>query len=105
MAADNRSSRNLDRSARLETRNPLLALPSYQQLLALPPEAQAALRAILGDIRVDAAKRAETSWQQNKGPMAAYWKAVAVYALHLRRDLCRKRSSSAYTASSAQVAA
>jgi hypothetical protein len=79
-----------DRSARIETRNPLLGLPSYQRLLALPEDAQAVLRDVLGDLRVDAAERAETAWRQRKGPMAAYWRAVSVYALHLRRDLCRK---------------
>lgn len=78
------------RSARIETRNPLLALPSYQRLLALPLESQQVLRDILGDLRVETAAKAEKSWRQNKGPMAAYWKAVSVYALHIRRDLARR---------------
>lgn len=33
------------------------------------------------------AARAQHSWAQNKGIMAAYWKAVSVYARHIRRVL------------------
>lgn len=76
-----------DRSTAAETRNPLTTLPSYRKLLALPEETQAVLRDILGELRADAARRAEQSWQRKKGPMAVYWKAVSVYAFHLRRDL------------------
>lgn len=65
--------------------NPVLGLPAAVRLQALPPEAKAALVAVLRDIRSDAATRAEESWKRNKGPMAAYWKAVSVYALHISR--------------------
>jgi hypothetical protein len=73
-----------DRSARREVRNPVLGLPAAQRLQQLPPEAREALQLILRDIAVDAAGRAQVSWRQNKGPMAAYWKAVSVYAKHIR---------------------
>lgn len=76
-----------ERAARREVRNPVLALPSARRLSALPPEAAAALRAILIDIRVDASVRAQESWRKHKAPMAAYWKAVAVYAGHIARSL------------------
>lgn len=81
----------MDRSARAEVRNPILALPSVARLQGLPPEAQAALRAILDDLARDAAAKAQVSWRQNKAPMAAYWKAVSVYAKHVRAVLPRRR--------------
>lgn len=77
----------LTRSNRPETRNPLLALPSAGRLAGLPPEAKEALRALLLDIRVDAAERAQICWRRHKAPMAVYWKAVSVYAGHIVRAL------------------
>lgn len=76
------------RSARPDVRNPLMGLPSAIAIQALPAEARAALRAVLLDIRKDAQVRAEKCWRTHKAPMAAYWKAVAVYAGHTSR-LCR----------------
>jgi hypothetical protein len=73
------------RSLRTDVRNPLLALPGIAELKALPPEFRIALARILGDIAIDAKGRAEKCWRSHKAPMAAYWKAVAVYAGHARR--------------------
>jgi hypothetical protein len=75
----------MDRSARREVRNPVLALPSIQGVLDLPPESREAIGALLADLVSDARGRAQVSWKQNKGPMAAYWKAVGAYAEHVRR--------------------
>lgn len=75
---------HLDRSSRREVRNPLVALPAMAAIQALPTESRLAIVALLNDLASDAAGRAEKSWRQNKGPMAAYWKAVSVYAKHLR---------------------
>jgi len=75
------------RSSLAVVRNPLLALPSAQVLRSLPPEARNAFRSLLLDIRKDAQVRAEKCWRQHKAPMAAYWKAVAVYAGHTARLL------------------
>lgn len=75
------------RSTRAEVRNPVLALPSAVKLKALSPEAREALREVLGDIALDARERAEKCWRSHKAPMAAYWKAVSVYAGHTRRAL------------------
>lgn len=75
------------RSSLAETRNPLLKLPGARLLLNLPPEAKAALRAVLLDLRRDAQLNADKCWRKHKAPMAAYWKAVAVYAGHLSRCL------------------
>ena len=75
------------RSSLAEVRNPLLALPSAKALRSLPPEAREAMRGLLLDIRKDAQARAERCWRQHKAPMAAYWKAVAVYAGHTARLL------------------
>lgn len=76
-----------DRSAAREVRNPVLALPGARALAALPAEQRAALRALLLDLRADANARAAKSWRTCKAPMAAYWKAVAVYAGHIARAL------------------
>lgn len=74
-----------DRSNRREVRNPVLALPATQRLMALPPESREVIAALLGDLVIDARARAQQSWVKNKGPMAAYWKAVGAYAHHFRR--------------------
>jgi hypothetical protein len=66
-------------------RNPLLALPAIARLRGLPASARGELCALLMEIRSDAAKRAEHSWRRHKAPMAAYWKAVSVYAGHIAR--------------------
>ena len=48
---------------------------------------QAALRKVLKAISADARARADKCWRTHKAPMAAYWKAVAVYANHASRAL------------------
>lgn len=68
-------------------RNPILALPGTARLLQLDPHTRALLRAVLLDLAADARTRAEESWRWHKAPMAAYWKAVSVYAGHLARVL------------------
>lgn len=79
---------DLPRSLRPHVRNPVAALPSAQAIRDLPQPARDALRTVLLGIRKDAQARAETCWKRHKSPMAAYWKAVAVYAGHLSRT-CR----------------
>lgn len=73
------------RSAAREVRNPVLALPAAQRLLDAPPEVRALVADLMGDIALDARDRAEKSWRTHKAPMAAYWKAVSVYAGHIKR--------------------
>lgn len=68
----------------MDDRNPLLSLPSARRLAELDPDARDALRALLADLRADADARAENAWRRRKGPMAAYWRAVATYARHTR---------------------
>lgn len=75
------------RSLRRTVRNPLLALPATRQLLAMPLQQRLALRDLLRDLAKDARARADKCWRTHKAPMAAYWKAVAVYANHLARVL------------------
>lgn len=75
----------MSRSNQVTVRNPLLALEAAQSVASLPPEARAALRSLLCDIAADARVRAEKCWRTHKAPMAAYWKAVAVYAGHAAR--------------------
>lgn len=79
----------LNRSSQPMVRNPVLELPAMAKLQALPPAAKAALVDLLEEIRQDADGRAQRSWEQRKGPMAAYWRSVATYALHIRRGIVR----------------
>lgn len=77
--------------------NPLLRLSAAQQLLELPPEQRAALASLLRELRADADRQAEHAWRKRKGPMAAYWRAVATYARHTAHALrgrLRKRKKS-----------
>ena len=78
---------SMARSRRREVRNPVLGLPAVAALRQLDPAVTAALAAVLADLAVDARRRAQISWAQNKGVMAAYWKAVGAYATHIRRAL------------------
>ena len=75
------------RHARPEVRNPVLALPAAERLTNLTPTMRNEMRALLLDLRQDAQVRAEDCWRRHKAPMAAYWKAVAVYAGHIARVL------------------
>lgn len=67
--------------------NPVLALPAAQRLRELPAESRLALRELLLELGAVAQARADLSWRRHKGPMAAYWKAVAVYARHTAKVL------------------
>lgn len=75
------------RSLRTDVRNPILSLPSAKRLAELPPATRAVLHDLLGELAQDARYRADTCWAKHKAPMAAYWKACAVYAGHIRRAL------------------
>ena len=81
--------RPAERSARREVRNPVLALHAARAICDLDPRTRSLLAALLADLAADAADRAQRSWAQHKGVMAAYWKAVSVYARHIRRALLR----------------
>lgn len=65
--------------------NPVLSLPAAQRLGDLPVEAREVLSAVLRDIGAEADVQAEESWRRRKAPMAAYWRAVGVYARHIAR--------------------
>lgn len=70
--------------------NPLLKLPAAQKLLALPDSPEKRLvEQLFRELRADADQLAEKSWRQRKGPMAAYWRAVATYAIHAARALSK----------------
>lgn len=73
------------RGARREVRNPILLLPAAQGILALPVESRRPLGILLRQLADQANDQAQVSWKSNKGIMAAYWKAVSVYAKHLAR--------------------
>lgn len=65
--------------------NPIVLLPSYARLLDLDAEQATALADVLRDLGDEADGQAEKSWRKHKGPMAAYWRAVGVYARHIAR--------------------
>lgn len=69
--------------------NPLLKLPAAKQLLAMPQAQRAALEQLLRELRADADREAENAWRRRKGPMAAYWRAVATYARHTAHVLSK----------------
>lgn len=73
------------RSSRPVVRNPVLALPAAGRLAQLPASARDALADVLRDLSKDARERADKAWRTHKGPMAAYWRAVSVYARHIAR--------------------
>lgn len=67
--------------------NPLLELPAAVALLDMPAELRRPLERLLRELSADAEARAQESWKRKKGPMAAYWKACAVYSKHTARAL------------------
>ncbi|RZI62356.1 MAG: hypothetical protein EOP37_03370 [Rubrivivax sp.] len=69
--------------------NPLLNLPAGKKLLSLPAEQRAALEPVLRELRDQANSEAENAWKRRKGPMAAYWRAVATYARHIAHALSK----------------
>jgi len=70
--------------------NPLLKLPAGQKLLALPDSPEKRLvEQVLRELRDQANVEAENSWHRRKGPMAAYWRAVATYARHIAHALSK----------------
>jgi len=81
----------MQRSSRPDVRNPVLALPSAARLRDLPPQTRAELASTLSDLAKEAGERAQHCWQRHKAPMAAYWKAVSVYARHIARALREDR--------------
>ncbi|WJN72053.1 hypothetical protein OH687_38635 (plasmid) [Burkholderia anthina] len=72
--------------------NPLLQLPAAHDLLALPIESRHAVASVLRALRTQANAQAEIAWSRRKGPMAAYWRAVATYARHLAHAVDNGRS-------------
>lgn len=78
-------------------RNPLLTLPEMTVLQACDPIPRRALVRLLFELGRTAAEKAEQSWRKHKGPMAAYWRAVSVYARHTARALRRLHEEPART--------
>ena len=67
--------------------NSVLALPSMRAFRSLPLHTRELLAELLGELALAARQRADTRWRRHKGAMAAYWKAVSVYAGHVCRAL------------------
>lgn len=74
--------------------NPLLKLPAGRALMALPDSLEKRLfEQLLRELRAQADAEAEKSWKKRKGPMAAYWRAVATYARHIAHLIRRGRTA------------
>ncbi|UYB51211.1 hypothetical protein OCJ37_14575 [Xanthomonas sp. AM6] len=69
--------------------NPLLQLEAGKALLALPASDRSRIEAVMRDLRHQANAEAEKAWRKRKGPMAAYWRAVATYARHVAHALSK----------------
>ena len=67
--------------------NPLLRLPAGRALLDLPTADRQRIELVMRELRDQANREAETAWKRRKGPMAAYWRAVATYARHTAHAL------------------
>ncbi len=70
-----------------EDRAALLFAPTQPQAAHDRPAQRAALAGLLRELRADADRQAENAWRRRKGPMAAYWRAVATYARHTAHAL------------------
>jgi len=68
--------------------NPMLKLRTARLIQTLPPEARDALKAVLLDFRAECRAKGDAEWKRNKFWNAAYYKVLAVYAVHISR-LCR----------------
>lgn len=78
-------------------RNPVLGLAAAKDLgefLADQPELRARFTALLRELGHQADAQAERSWTQRKAPMAAYWRAIGVYARHITRTIREMSESS-----------
>jgi hypothetical protein len=69
--------------------NPLMKLKAAKALMNLPAHQRAPLEALLRELRDQANEEAEKAWKKRKGPMAAYWRAVATYARHIAHLLSK----------------
>ena len=67
--------------------NPLMRLPAMADLMEQPTIMRKGFAAVLRQLRTQANDEAEKSWRKKKGPMAAYWRAVATYCRHTAHAL------------------
>ena len=73
--------------------NPLFKLPAGRRLLDLPQDQRSAIAGLFRELRTEANAKAEDAWKRRKGPMAAYWRAVATYARHTAHMLEKARKA------------
>lgn len=79
----------LDKKTTMGYINPLLKLPAGKALLNLPEADRKRIEAVMRELREEANREADTAWLRRKGPMAAYWRAVATYARHTAHALSK----------------
>lgn len=79
----------VDRSSRVEVRNPVLTLPAMRRIAEQDTISRGDLRELLAEAKTECQARADQCWRRHKAPMASYWKSWAVNLGHMRRALGR----------------
>lgn len=69
--------------------NPLLKLSAGRALLDLPKSDRQRIEHVMRALRAQANEEAEKAYRRRKGPMHAYWRAVATYSRHIAHALSR----------------
>lgn len=72
--------------------NPLLDLPAGRALQDLPESDRKRIEEIMRALHKQANEGAEKAWRKRKGPLAAYWRAVATYTRDTAHALSRVRT-------------
>jgi hypothetical protein len=79
------------RSAKMEVRNPVLALPAARAIIdQVDPDTRRLLGTLLRQLAAQASIEAEKCWRRGKAMMGAYWRVVAVYAKHIAHAIDRR---------------
>jgi uncharacterized membrane protein len=79
------------RSSRREVRNPILALPAAQELLALPMEQRQILKRLLRQLKAQCREQEANAYARRKGPMVAYYMASGTVAGHIANVMAEGR--------------
>lgn len=76
------------RSSRREVRNPILALPAAQAILAsLTPDQRVAMKRLFRELKGQCRQKEAEAYAKRKGPMTAYWMAAGTYSGHIANVL------------------
>lgn len=94
----------MSRSNAAGVRNPVTLLPAAAELAGMPPDVRASLGRVFRQLSNTARGNANKAWRTHKAPMAAYWKACAVYSRHIALVLAGKSKPLAPSPEAGRVA-